>query len=212
MLRLIHGALSRRSTLHRYSHFCKQGRLPLTKRCLCVNSVAQGLEVGFDGGVQAPGLGLLLAQLATSLSIFRSNGSASSSAARYATSLACPAMNVGTTPAEGSRSTTTAGACRGWCTGWCTRAPALMLGLEPFCDCPANWRKIREPTSGLEPLSCSLRVIDQALQGCAGDCKSRISKPLPLLCFAPHCTVLRSRWCQCGVSVKVGGAALARRG
>src|SRR5215204_351061 len=90
MLPLIHGALSRRSTLHRYSHFCKQGRLPLTKRCLCVNSVAQGLEVGFDGGVQAPGLGLLLAQLATSLSIFRSNGSASSSAARYATSLACP--------------------------------------------------------------------------------------------------------------------------
>jgi hypothetical protein len=63
MLRLVHGVLPRRSTLHRYSHFCKQGRLLLTKRRLFVNSVPQGLEVGFDGGVQAPGLGLLLAQL-----------------------------------------------------------------------------------------------------------------------------------------------------
>jgi hypothetical protein len=38
-----------------------------------------------------------------------------------------------------------------------------------------------EPTSGLEPLTCSLRVIHQALQGVAGGCKSRISKRLPLL-------------------------------
>ena len=36
-----------------------------------------------------------------------------------------------------------------------------------------------EPTSGLEPLTCSLRVITQALQGCAGGCKSRISKVIP---------------------------------
>jgi len=28
----------------------------------------------------------------------------------------------------------------------------------------------REPTSGLEPLTCSLGVIIQVLQGCAGDC------------------------------------------
>src|SRR5215208_7738614 len=37
-------------------------------------------------------------------------------------------------------------------------------------------RKIREPTSGLEPLSCSLRVITHALQGFAEGCKCRISK------------------------------------
>jgi hypothetical protein len=59
MLRLIHVALSRRSTLHRYSHICKQDRLLLTKRCLFVNSVRQCLEIGFDSGVQAP----VLAQL-----------------------------------------------------------------------------------------------------------------------------------------------------
>src|SRR5215216_3922285 len=56
-----------------------------------------------------------------------------------------------------------------------------------------------EPTSGLEPLTCSLRVIIQALQGLADDCKSRISKPLSLLCLALCCTVLRSRWYQSGI-------------
>jgi hypothetical protein len=38
----------------------------------------------------------------------------------------------------------------------------------------------------------SLRVIIQALQGCAGDCKSRISKRLSSLRVAECCTVLRS--------------------
>src|SRR5215210_3865332 len=56
-----------------------------------------------------------------------------------------------------------------------------------------------EPTSGLEPLSCSLRVITQALQGFAGPCKFPLSKGVPFLCLAPCCTVLRSRWCQSGV-------------
>jgi hypothetical protein len=45
----------------------------------------------------------------------------------------------------------------------------------------------------------SLRVITQALQGCAQACKSRISKPVSFLCFAECCTVLRSRWYQSGV-------------
>jgi hypothetical protein len=47
-----------------------------------------------------------------------------------------------------------------------------------------------EPTSGLEPLSCSLRVITQALQGFARDCKCRISRGLSLLRLmrvAPYC-------------------------
>ena len=57
----------------------------------------------------------------------------------------------------------------------------------------------RKPTSGLEPLSCSLRVITQALQGVARACKSRISKPVPFLRFALSCTVLRSRWYQSGI-------------
>src|SRR5215216_5147790 len=65
---------------------------------------------------------------------------------------------------------------------------------------PANLYKIGEPTSGLEPPTCSLRVITQALQGCAGGCKCRIYKRLSLLWLAGCCTVLRSRWCQSGVN------------
>src|SRR5829696_4721697 len=57
----------------------------------------------------------------------------------------------------------------------------------------------KEPTSGLEPLTCSLRVIHQALQGFAQVCKSRISRRLSLLRVAPCCTVLRSRWYQNGI-------------
>jgi hypothetical protein len=57
-----------------------------------------------------------------------------------------------------------------------------------------------EPTSGLEPLTCSLRVITQALQGCAVDCKCRIPRPDSLLRVAACCTVLRSRWCQSGIT------------
>jgi hypothetical protein len=62
-------------------------------------------------------------------------------------------------------------------------------------------RKNKEPTSGLEPLTCSLRVIGQALQGCAGDCKYRISKGLSFPCLAGCCTVLRSRWYQSGINI-----------
>src|SRR5215203_3319420 len=59
--------------------------------------------------------------------------------------------------------------------------------------------KIREPTSGLEPLTCSLRVIGHALQGFARACKSLISKGFSLLRLAQCCTVLRSRWYQSGI-------------
>jgi hypothetical protein len=64
---------------------------------------------------------------------------------------------------------------------------------------PANRGKIGEPTSGLEPLTCSLRVIGHALQGFAGGCKCRIPKPGSFLRLAFYCTVLRSRWYQSGI-------------
>jgi len=57
-----------------------------------------------------------------------------------------------------------------------------------------------KPTSGLEPLTCSLRVIGHVLQGVAEACKSRISKPFSLLRFAACCTVLRSQWYQSGIN------------
>src|SRR5215203_166035 len=56
-----------------------------------------------------------------------------------------------------------------------------------------------EPTSGLEPLTCSLRVIIYVLQGFVRGCKSRISKGLSLPWLALCCTVLRSRWYQSGI-------------
>src|SRR5215211_7716158 len=59
------------------------------------------------------------------------------------------------------------------------------------------WRE--EPTSGLEPLTCSLRVIHQALQGFAGDCKCRIFRGVSFPCLASCCSVLRSRWYQSGI-------------
>ncbi len=60
-------------------------------------------------------------------------------------------------------------------------------------------RKNEEPTSGLEPLTCSLRVIHQALQGFAGGCKCRIFRGVSFPCLAACCTVLRSRWYQSGI-------------
>jgi hypothetical protein len=38
---------------------------------------------------------------------------------------------------------------------------------RPVTGIPLIYGQNREPTSGLEPLSCSLRVINQALQGFA---------------------------------------------
>jgi hypothetical protein len=47
--------------------------------------------------------------------------------------------------------------------------------------------------------TCSLRVMHQALQGCAEACKCRISRRLSVLRVALCCTVLRSRWYQSGI-------------
>jgi hypothetical protein len=65
-----------------------------------------------------------------------------------------------------------------------------------------------EPTSGLEPLTCSLRVIIQALQRVAEACKCGIFKRLSFLRHALCCTVLRSRWCQSGISPLLIGSPL----
>src|ERR687889_230475 len=48
-----------------------------------------------------------------------------------------------------------------------------------------------EPTSGLEPLTCSLRVCGQWLLGVAQVCKSRISKVFSILSITHYCRVLR---------------------
>src|SRR5919107_3482364 len=67
--------------------------------------------------------------------------------------------------------------------------------FHPLCFTCKSQEK-REPTSGLEPLTCSLRVITQALQRVARSCKSCIFRGVSLLRLAPCCTVLRSRWYQ----------------
>jgi hypothetical protein len=47
----------------------------------------------------------------------------------------------------------------------------------------------------------SLRVIIQALQGFARDCKYRMDMRFPLLRLATCCTVLRSRWYQSDINI-----------
>jgi hypothetical protein len=57
---------------------------------------------------------------------------------------------------------------------------------------PANRGKNKEPTSGLEPLTCSLRVCGQGLLGVAQVCKSRIDKGFSVLCIAHYCRLLHA--------------------
>jgi hypothetical protein len=49
-----------------------------------------------------------------------------------------------------------------------------------------------EPTSGLEPLTCSLRVCGQWLPSVADVCRFRINKRFFVLCVAHYCRVLRA--------------------
>jgi hypothetical protein len=67
-------------------------------------------------------------------------------------------------------------------------------------------RQNKESTSGLEPLSCSLRVCGQWLLSVAGSCKSRMGNELPapvLSTIAGHCVRVR---------VKLGSASRRLRG
>src|SRR5918998_5800706 len=74
---------------------------------------------------------------------------------------------------------------------------------------PAGGQEKGEPTSGLEPLSCSLRVIGHMLLGFAEACKSRISRRFPLLWVAECCTTLHSRWYQSGIRQTRDGALVS---
>src|SRR5215204_5967152 len=49
----------------------------------------------------------------------------------------------------------------------------------------------REPTSGLEPLTCSLRVCGQWLLSVARVCRSRINKGFSVPSIAQYCRALR---------------------
>src|SRR5919107_3417702 len=64
-------------------------------------------------------------------------------------------------------------------------------------------RKTRADERTRTAYPCSLRVIGQALQGLAQECKSRINKPVSILRVAACCTLLRSRWYQSGISSTV---------
>ena len=79
--------------------------------------------------------------------------------------------------------------------------PTLYRGPSIDLRFACKSQQKREPTSGLEPLSCSLRVIGQALPGIARACKSCISRRLSLLGVALCCTVLHSRWYQDGINI-----------
>src|SRR5215213_1627757 len=69
--------------------------------------------------------------------------------------------------------------------------PHVLPAKQPFLES-------RRADSNRLPL-LQLRVITQALQGCAGSCRTRISKRISVLWFAECCTVLRSRWYQSGI-------------
>jgi hypothetical protein len=85
-------------------------------------------------------------------------------------------------------------------------ADEITLKLEQVTDLRVLQEKRRADertrTAGL----ILLRVIIQVLLVFARGCKSRIYKVLSLLCLAPSCTVLRSRWCQSGVKIALPSA------
>src|SRR5829696_2440396 len=88
---------------------------------------------------------------------------------------------------------------------------------RPFCR-DVLVPEHREPTSGLELLSCSLRVIGQALQGCAGGANPVYLSDFlcpGLLSVAPYCVPGGSRVVSEGHlglgSSGVGGPWLTRR-
>jgi hypothetical protein len=75
----------------------------------------------------------------------------------------------------------------------------LLCGLGVAGEWDAGKQRADERTRTAD--LTSLRVISQALQGFAQECKSCISKGVSFLCLAACGTVLRSRWCQSGVKI-----------
>ena len=70
-----------------------------------------------------------------------------------------------------------------------TKPPTRTSGNFYFC---VFCRKKREPTSGLEPLTCSLRVCGQWLPRVARGCKSPLSKRFLVPSIARYCSALRA--------------------
>src|SRR5215217_7746661 len=77
-----------------------------------------------------------------------------------------------------------------------TASKPSIIPLEPFIFLGDLQEKQRADERTRTADLISLRVITQALQGLAQECKSRISKRLSVLGVAECCTVLRSRWYQ----------------
>src|SRR5215216_7218848 len=81
-----------------------------------------------------------------------------------------------------------------------TRASGMIyncsIRLErvlPDLRFPCKSQQNEEPTSGLEPLTCSLRVRRGMLPCLAEACKTRIPKPISFPRLAHHCGALRPR-------------------
>jgi hypothetical protein len=83
--------------------------------------------------------------------------------------------------------------CRrpGWCTGWCTEAKASAEARDFLPNRPI-YGEMKEPTSGLEPLTCSLGVCPLPLLWVAQGCKSRLDNGFSVPCIAHYCRVLRA--------------------
>ena len=64
----------------------------------------------------------------------------------------------------------------------------------------------REPTRGLEPLTCSLRVIGSGVAGVCRELQLPHFRGVSFLCLAACCTVLRSRWYQSGIKFALPSA------
>jgi hypothetical protein len=86
-----------------------------------------------------------------------------------------------------------------------------LLSFQCFYLQIRRKKESRRADSNRLPL-LQLRVMIQSLQGFAGVCKSRISKPVSLLSFAGCCTVLRSRWYQIGINRSIAPSQSCSRG
>jgi hypothetical protein len=93
--------------------------------------------------------------------------------------------------------------CRGqgfrivYCCPTAANPSIIPLGLFCFLQDLQEKQRADERTRTADLIS--LRVITQALQGCAGDCNSRIFRGVSFPCLAECCTALRSRWYQSGI-------------
>jgi hypothetical protein len=86
---------------------------------------------------------------------------------------------------------------KAYCCPTAATPPTLSLGALNFLRDLQAKKRADERTRTADLLH--LRVMHQALQGCAEDCKCRIFRGVSFPCLAEYCTVLRSRWYQSGI-------------